>query len=431
MRKYHINPKTGNPNLCSAAAGNCPFGAPSEHFPTKEAAAAAYEKRHETFSKTAIQGPLAHGSKLRGVVAYETAPLNTVVVLENGLRFIKTNAGEWETSQRGGVILTNEELGNFRDDEVGDNSFGSVVTFAGDTLPASESKSPKGTIKASMLQRGAYEKGNQARKYFLLLNHRDPAMIAALNGKVEDQAVIDTILEVNELEERVEAQEASLSRAQVRRDNAKTDAQRAGYAKLVNTKTTEFFQTNKTLEAKKAELDQHMKRYAKQYVLHYRSLDSMEKLVNAGVRATPPGLSDRIKKLEATRKTTRSVKNLSSLIATGDSSNILEAAQRFGNPAYVKAAKEFNRATESLLTLESGRAKILGILNKAQTNAAHRLLVEDLLDANKKVEIARLNRVEVEKSIALFRDDIRDRDFMETALDREIAVLRKMGNLKP
>ena len=44
-KSYHINPETGNPNLCRAEKGKCPFGSPEEHFPTKGEALLAYENR--------------------------------------------------------------------------------------------------------------------------------------------------------------------------------------------------------------------------------------------------------------------------------------------------------------------------------------------------------------------------------------------------
>jgi hypothetical protein len=66
---YHISPTTGNPNQCSAKAGNCPFGADQEHFETKAEAREAFEKSHEKNSlpeattkvakKPAVKGPLA------------------------------------------------------------------------------------------------------------------------------------------------------------------------------------------------------------------------------------------------------------------------------------------------------------------------------------------------------------------------------------
>lgn len=43
MNKYHINPETGNPGLCSAKI-NCPFGGDDVHYFSKEAAQKAFEE---------------------------------------------------------------------------------------------------------------------------------------------------------------------------------------------------------------------------------------------------------------------------------------------------------------------------------------------------------------------------------------------------
>lgn len=45
MAKYHINPETGKTGLCSAREGNCPLAGGSEHYPTEDAARAAYEDK--------------------------------------------------------------------------------------------------------------------------------------------------------------------------------------------------------------------------------------------------------------------------------------------------------------------------------------------------------------------------------------------------
>ena len=45
--KYHISPSTGNPNKCYAHKKPCPVGGESEHYPTKEAAREAFEKKQE------------------------------------------------------------------------------------------------------------------------------------------------------------------------------------------------------------------------------------------------------------------------------------------------------------------------------------------------------------------------------------------------
>lgn len=51
MTRYHINPKTGNPNKCSAKAGNCPFkgsdGAEAIHYGSADEARVGYEKEME------------------------------------------------------------------------------------------------------------------------------------------------------------------------------------------------------------------------------------------------------------------------------------------------------------------------------------------------------------------------------------------------
>lgn len=40
---YHISPSTGNPNICRAKTGNCPYGSPEEHYGSKDEARKAYE----------------------------------------------------------------------------------------------------------------------------------------------------------------------------------------------------------------------------------------------------------------------------------------------------------------------------------------------------------------------------------------------------
>ena len=43
VKKYHLNPITGDPFLCTAKIGNCPYGDSSKHFPTQKEAREAYE----------------------------------------------------------------------------------------------------------------------------------------------------------------------------------------------------------------------------------------------------------------------------------------------------------------------------------------------------------------------------------------------------
>jgi hypothetical protein len=44
IMRYHISPTTGNPNICRAQPGNCPFGAEEPHYTSKEDARVGYEE---------------------------------------------------------------------------------------------------------------------------------------------------------------------------------------------------------------------------------------------------------------------------------------------------------------------------------------------------------------------------------------------------
>lgn len=49
--KYHINPATGNPGLCTAESDACPFSSDDEHYTSKEAAREAFENLNNVFKK--------------------------------------------------------------------------------------------------------------------------------------------------------------------------------------------------------------------------------------------------------------------------------------------------------------------------------------------------------------------------------------------
>jgi len=46
MKRYHVNPKTGNPNICQAKIGFCPFGADEPHYLSKDEARKATENKY-------------------------------------------------------------------------------------------------------------------------------------------------------------------------------------------------------------------------------------------------------------------------------------------------------------------------------------------------------------------------------------------------
>lgn len=45
--KYHISPETGRPNICRATVKPCPLGGEGDHYPSKEEAREAYEKKKQ------------------------------------------------------------------------------------------------------------------------------------------------------------------------------------------------------------------------------------------------------------------------------------------------------------------------------------------------------------------------------------------------
>ena len=49
MAKYHVNSK-GEPGICSAQSGNCPFGGENDHYSSAEDARVAFEKSQDSFA---------------------------------------------------------------------------------------------------------------------------------------------------------------------------------------------------------------------------------------------------------------------------------------------------------------------------------------------------------------------------------------------
>lgn len=49
---YHISPSTGNPNICRAQDGNCPFASDEDHYETKAEAREAFESKQNDAAST-------------------------------------------------------------------------------------------------------------------------------------------------------------------------------------------------------------------------------------------------------------------------------------------------------------------------------------------------------------------------------------------
>jgi hypothetical protein len=65
MAKFHIR-EDGNPGVCSASEGGCPFGANVPHYATKDEARRAYEQlvKDEAVMISHVDGTLSHLPKV-------------------------------------------------------------------------------------------------------------------------------------------------------------------------------------------------------------------------------------------------------------------------------------------------------------------------------------------------------------------------------
>ncbi len=420
MAKYHINPKTGNPNICRADV-SCPFGdMEADHYGTKGEALKAYEKTHPGSFKGSAKKPgaLGHGDKLTTKEEYTNAPVGTVIQFSNGLRFVKSGNGNWETSSNGGMILDNGEISTYAEENILDK-FSKVQTEEGEQIPISVSG-----VKVSLLQNSAYEGGLQARKYFLLFNHRNPEQLKAASGKVKDQEIVDALTEANARNAELAEAKESVEKSEANVANSKTEAQRAGYEKVLATKREKLAAAQKASDEVEARVGKHMKKYAKQLVVHRRSLDSLERLANGGVKGRPPGVEERIAKLEKHTKENRSIAPVAAKVNSGGAAGVLAGAQEFGNPIHIESASRFV-AAEGELARQNREVDRLQQANASiQSRTAKDATQKELKLAQEAQQVAREKFNDAQKYIQLFLDDVRDRGDQERDIARELRALK-------
>jgi len=420
MAKYHINPKTGNPNICRAET-SCPFGdLQADHYPTKKAALAAYEKSHEgSFKTRPVQaGALVHGDKLTSAEDYANAPIGTVVQFSNGLRFVKGGDGNWETSQSGGLIFDNKEISEYPAENLLDK-FSKVQTEAGEQTPTNSAG-----VRASLLKNSSYEEGLQARKYFILFNHRNPEQLKAASGKVKDQELVDDLIAANAAAKEVALAQAAVDKGEANVENSQTDAQRAGYEKVLKTKRDKLESAKAAAASVEDKIGKHMKGYAKQLVVHRRSLDSLERLANNGVKSRPPGIDSRIAKLESFVKETRSISTVAEKVNRGGAAGILAGAREYGNPIHVKSATELLNAEQELRVHNEDVARLHQAYGSIQSRTTKDAIQKELEVAQAKQDEAKINFTAAQNKVQLFLDDVRDRSDQERDVARELRALK-------
>lgn len=102
MAKYHIGRK-GNPTLCRAKNGNCPFGAESEHYESKEEAQKHLENKN---MNTVLQGTKRKGNTETITGKSQTVSQNNIDVLEDyNVYRLLTNTMHNSTESYSGVEL--------------------------------------------------------------------------------------------------------------------------------------------------------------------------------------------------------------------------------------------------------------------------------------------------------------------------------------
>jgi hypothetical protein len=117
---YHINPETGRPNICRASIRECRFGSSSQHFETKQAAAAFSEKM-----LTEEHGIVATLKKVPEVS--QIVSKKEMATIEKELGVLPKEKLHALVKQRLRLAMTPRELERFLDKEGG---YGSASFYA-------------------------------------------------------------------------------------------------------------------------------------------------------------------------------------------------------------------------------------------------------------------------------------------------------------
>jgi hypothetical protein len=121
---YHINPETGRPNICRASIRECRFGSSSQHFETKQAAAAFSEK-----VLTEEHGIVATLKKVPEVS--QISSKKEMAVIEKELGVLPTEKLHTLVKQRLRLAMTPRELEKHLNNEGGYESASFYARYTG------------------------------------------------------------------------------------------------------------------------------------------------------------------------------------------------------------------------------------------------------------------------------------------------------------
>lgn len=283
-------------------------------------------------------------------------------------------------------------------------------------------------VSTSLLQNSSFEVGYGARAYFRLLNHQDYTQAKALHGKVKDQNVIDAVKDIHRAESQVTTLEEQREKTLKRLDSAKTVNQKEGYKKAVTDIEVKLTKALSDYDDAKVVVDKLKAKYAKELAIHNNSLKALERLANSKKPIDRPvGIEGRIENLKETLTNVKPIQPISKIMDDGqDSNKIAAAAEAYGVPHYAESARRLRDAIHEEEELLKKRVNLEELEAQATTPRLKKAVEEDLAAIDKSIHHLQPTIKAEEPRVALFKDEIRDRQLHENAIRRELNALLKI-----
>jgi len=432
--KYHYNARTGKTGICHAETiESCRVAPGKPHFASEREAHRDFELQQSGSFSHPLKSDSNGVSKLwDDDVDFRAEKIGTVVEFSDGTRFMKTALWDWETSADGGFVVDTMKMKDYANDHgiapgvriVHEEAAERRVEAPEITQDYVESE--KDRIKLSTVQHASYEESMQARKYLLLLNHRDPDQLKAAQGNVKDQELVEDLIGFNETEERINEHRARLGRTRELMESSKSEAQREGYAReaarqeeLIESLKSELKQRDESLKA-------HVKHYTGRIAIHRNALAKLERVAEKGSRAQIPGSAKRLAKLSGLMRRP-SIAPLVSAVESHDPEILVKAARAYGREHYVVKMQEHARINAEV----AEQAKQLTELRK-QSNRRE-LAETEREELRKELERREDGYRELQRRLSdsrahvkLLEADLHERKAQEEEIHREFFALAKL-----
>jgi len=431
--KYHYNAKTGKTGVCHAETiESCRVAPGRPHFASEKEAHRDFELQQSGSFTHPLKADSNGVSKLwDDDVDFRQEKIGTVVEFSDGTRFVKTALWDWETSANGGYVVDTMNMKDY----ASDHGIAPGVRVIHEEGSASAAKpeitqdyaeSDKDRVKLSTVQNASYEESMSARKYFLLLNHRDPDQLQAAKGTVKDQELVEDLLRFNELEAKVNEHRGRLARSRELMESSKSEAQREGYAREARRQEELAEGVKAELDLVQKAIDSHVKYYKGRIAIHRNALAKLERLAEKGIHAEIPGSAKRLAKLsEQLRKP--SVTPLLSAVESHDPAVLIKAARAYGREHYVSKMQEFAQVTQEVSTHAGEITELRLQSNRSDLDDETRAIMREKLEREEEAHRTLQRRLSDSRAhVKLFEDDLRERQAQEQEVAREFYALAKL-----